>query len=124
TEFYFDNGYIPSENSESVNKTLDYAYSDFCIAQVANHLDNLEIAEKYYKSSLNYRKLFDKESNLMKPKNSEGTHLTNISDDYWGGGYTEGSAWQNSFSVFHNIGDLIELHGGNETFYNHLVKMI
>ncbi|UUX35479.1 GH92 family glycosyl hydrolase [Fundicoccus culcitae] len=123
-EFYFDNGYIPSENSESVNLTLDYSYSDFCIGQVANYLDRGDIAEKYYKYSLNYRNLFDSKSNLMKPRNLNGEHLTDISNYEWGGSYTEGSSWQSSFSVFHNIEDLIKLHGGDEPFYQHVLELI
>lgn len=123
-EFYYDQGYVPAEIEESVNQTLDYAYSDFCIAQVASCLNHKEIMANYYRSSLNYRNLFDKSSGLMKPKSKDGTVIDALPDHRWGGHYTEGSAWQNSFSVFHNIDDLIELNGGDKSFYHLLSELI
>lgn len=123
-EFYFKNGYIPSETHESVNKTLDYAYSDFCIAQVAKSLGREELANKYYLTSLNYRNLFDPKSRLMKPKDAKGNFIEKIKNHRWGDHYTEGSAWQNSLSVFHNVNDLIKLYGGDQAFYEHLEELV
>lgn len=123
-DFYFEKGYIPAETVESVNKTLDFAFSDFCIAQVASTLGKDDIADEYYESSLNYRNLFDESTKLMKPRDANGERLEDFADHRWGEHYTEGSAWQNSFSVFHNIGDLIELHGGDQAFYESLLTLV
>lgn len=116
-------GYLPSDYHESVNKTLDYAYSDFCIAQVASALNKDDIADKFYKRSKNYQNLFDATVNQMMPKNRQGKF--EINNPYtWGNGYTEGSAWQSSLSVYHDISGLIELYGGDAEMYNHLSHLI
>ena len=71
-EEYLERGYVTSGVKESVNKTLDYAYGDFCIARVAEHLGNDDIAKEYYKRSKNYKNLLDKSNGLMRAKNAEG----------------------------------------------------
>lgn len=124
TKHYFEKGYLPASTNESVNKTLDFAYSDFCIAQVAKALGEDEVADKYYESSLNYRHLFDKENMRMSPIGEDGEFVDSINDHRWGEHYTEGSSWQNSFSVFHNIADLIALFGGDEVFYEHINGLV
>lgn len=121
---YAEYGYLPADYHESVNKTLDYAYSDFCIAQVANYLNKEDIAQTYYKRSLSYRYLFKKDLNQMVAKNKDGNFVNQEVAHRWGQHYTEGSAWQNSLSVFHNVSDLIDLYGGDQEFYAHLEKLV
>lgn len=121
---YAEYGYLPADYHESVNKTLDYAYSDFCIAQVANYLDQTEIAERYYARSLSYRHLYQDDLKQMVAKDREGTFVKQEVAHRWGQHYTEGSAWQNSLSVFHNVADLIDLYGGDQAFYEHLEKLV
>ena len=118
-------GYVPCDINirESVNKTQDYAYSDFCIAQVAKALGKDDIAEKYYNYSLNYRNLFQADAKRMLPRKSNG-EFVNVSSYRWGGEYTEGSSWQNSLSVFYNFSDLIEMYGGDEEFTEFMVDLI
>src|SRR5699024_7421360 len=60
----------------------------------------------------------------MHPKDSKGRFTDDFVLHRWGEGFTEGSAWQNSLSVFHNIQDLIDLYGGDEAFYHHLYDLV
>ncbi|MFV5772510.1 glycoside hydrolase domain-containing protein, partial [Pediococcus acidilactici] len=72
TEDYLTYGYVPNHYHESVNHTLDYAYSDFCISQVAKVLEEEEMAKKYQQQSLNYQNIFDYESGFMRSKDKDG----------------------------------------------------
>lgn len=121
---YLDPGYLPNTYHESVNKSLDYCFSDFCIGQVASYLGKDELAQEYWERSLNYRHLFDRQFGSMHPKDSKGRFTDDFVLHRWGEGFTEGSAWQNSLSVFHNIQDLIDLYGGDEAFYHHLYDLV
>lgn len=121
---YLTHGYLPHTYHESVNKSLDYFFSDFCIGQVANYLGKDDLAKEYWQRSLNYRNLFDKKCGNMHPKDSNGAFIEDFVAHRWGEGFTEGSAWQNSLSVFHNIQDLIDLYGGDEALYHHLYDLV
>ncbi|MDF0479379.1 GH92 family glycosyl hydrolase [Vagococcus sp. PNs007] len=123
TNQYNELGYVSSEFGESVNHTQDYAYSDFCIAQVAKTLGKEGLVEEYLERSHNYRNIFDKEVGFMRAKNPDGTFVEEFHPFNWGKHYTEGSAWQNSFAVFHDFADLIELHGGKEVFTEKLIEL-
>lgn len=114
---YNSYGYLPYDKySESVNQTLDYAYSDFCISQVAKLIGDEEIASKFSKSASNYKNLFDSNSGLMRPKDSNGSYRPRFNSIRWGTDYTEGSAWQNSFAVYHDINGLQKMYGANLSF--------
>ncbi|WP_125565786.1 GH92 family glycosyl hydrolase [Companilactobacillus insicii] len=124
TNDYDRYGYLPADKySESVNNTLDYAYSDFCISQVAKILNERDIYQKYFKSSQNYKNLFDKNTGLMRAKLSNGKFKEPFDALSWGTDYTEGSAWQNSFSVFHDIDGLKNLYSEKYGFRNTLIKL-
>ncbi|GIN71204.1 alpha-1,2-mannosidase [Bacillus sp. J14TS2] len=124
TSDYHTYGYIPSDKyHESVNHTLDYAYGDFCIAQVANILGETEIAERYYQSSTNYQNLFDHESGFMRGRDSQGKMSNEFNPFSWGGDYCEGGPWQNSFGVYHDIDGLIGLYGGKKEFEKKLDEL-
>ncbi len=115
-EAYMELGYVPRDIHESVNCNQDYAYGDWCIAQLAHLCGEHEIEERYRKRAQNYKNLFDKETGFMRSRDRKGDFLpADEFDAYsWGGDYTEGSAWQNSFAVFHDIDGLAELYGGKE----------
>lgn len=117
-------GYLPAEHKESVNKTLDYAYSDFCIGRVAEALGKEEEASKYFARSLRYRELYHAEHKQMVGKFKNGSFVDDFVAHRWGGHYTEGSAWQTSLGVYHNIADLIALYGGDEEFVEHLNQLV
>ncbi len=112
---YIKYGYVPRDlYKESVNLTLDAAYGDWCIATVARVLNKNDIYEEYIKRSKNYKNIFDKESGFMRGRNEDGTMSDTFDPYIWGGDYTEGSAWQNSFFVPHDIEGLCELYGGKD----------
>ena len=117
-------GYVPKNlQKESVNLTLDAAYGDWCIATVAKELGYDDIYSEYIERSKNYKNLFDKETGFMRGRDEGG----NMSEDFdpciWGGDYTEGSAWQNSFWVPHDIEGLCRLYGGKDGFLEKLDEL-
>ncbi len=112
---YVKLGYVPKDKfGDNVNLTLDAAYGDFCIAQVAKILGKDDIVEEYMARSKNYKNLFDPETGFMRGKNSDGTFDDGFDPYDWGGDYTEGSAWQSSFAVPHDFEGLSELYGGKD----------
>lgn len=114
-ESYCKLGYVPYENEkESVNLTLDAAYGDWCIAEIAKILGKSDIETEYRKRALNYKNLFDPETGFMRAKDKNGSFRPDFTPIGWGRDYTEGSAWQNSFAVPHDIEGLAELYGGKE----------
>lgn len=121
---YLKLGYVPADIGESVNKTLDYAYSDWLISVVAKHLGKTQVAAEFESKSHNWQNLFDPEAKLMRPKNRAGEFLPDWSPTTWGSGYTEGSAWQNSFAVYQDIPGLIKASGGNQDFAKHLHHLV
>lgn len=108
-------GYVPNDyEHESVNLTLDFAYGDFCIAQVAHVLGYDEIEAEYRQRSKSYQNLFDPAVGFMRGKNAAGERKPNFSCFAWGDEYTEGSAWQSSFAVPHDVEGLAQLYGGTD----------
>lgn len=107
-------GYVPFDYRESVNKTLDYAYGDWCISVLAEHLGKEEIAKEYQKRALNYKNIFDADTKLMKARDKDGNVRSDWREFEWSFDYTEGCAWQNSFSVFHDMAGHAELMGGKD----------
>lgn len=121
---YLQYGYVPNSHDESVNHTLDYAYSDYCIAVVAEKAGQTDLATKYRQRALNYRNIFDSSTGFLRPKNADGTFQENFRPLQWGHGYTEGSVWQNGFAVYQDIAGLANCYGGREQFYQKLVALV
>lgn len=114
-ESYCKYGYVPIEvHKESVNLTLDAAYGDWCIAQIAKILGKENIVKEFSRRADNYKNLFDAETGFMRAKYMNGEFRLDFSPTSWGRDYTEGSAWQNSFAVPHDMEGLSELYGGKE----------
>ena len=112
---YIKYGYLPRElYKESVNNTVDDAYGDFCIAQIANLLGKDELSDLFYKRSNNYKTLFDYKTFFFRGRDINGNMKDNFHPLDWGGEYCEGGAWQSSFSVYHDILGLAKLMGGKE----------
>lgn len=111
-------GYVPCDVgiNENAARTLEYAYDDWCIAQVAKMLGKGGDAEQLKEASLNYKNLFDPETKLMRGRNADGTFQTPFSPYKWGDAFTEGNSWHYTWSVFHDVEGLIELMGGREGF--------
>lgn len=121
---YLKKGYVPSDKyHESVNNSLDAYYCDFCISQMAEKLGQKEIQDKFLKRSQNYNLLFDEATGFMRGRKENGEWSEPFSPIIWGGDYCEGGAWQNSFSVFHDIDGLAELYGGKEKFAEKLDEL-
>jgi predicted alpha-1,2-mannosidase len=118
-EYYNKLGYVPYDVdiNENAARTLEYAYDDFAIYQLAKALNKpKKEIEKYRKRSLNYKNLFDPEYNLMRGKNEDGTFQKPFNPFKWGDAFTEGNSWHYSWSVFHDIQGLIDLMGGKKEF--------
>lgn len=114
-ESYCKLGYVPyEEEKETVNLTLDAAYGDWCIAEIAKILGKPDIEKEYRKRALNYKNLFDPETGFMRAKNRKGEFRPDFVPHGWGRDYTEGSAWQNSFAVPHDMEGLAKLYGGRD----------
>jgi len=121
---YIQHGYVPCDDChETVNYTLDYAYSDYCISVVAAALGKDDIAQEYRERAANYRNVFDAESGLMRGKFANGTFRAPFVPHEWGEDYCEGSAWQNSFAVYHDFQGLQNLYGGETPFLTKLTEL-
>jgi predicted alpha-1,2-mannosidase len=122
---YKELGYVPFENgSWNVSKTMEYAFDDWCIAQVANHLGKKEDYEYFLKRSTNYRNHFDTATGFFRAKSKNNTWKENFKPlAYHSEDYCEANAWQYYWYVPQNIADLIQLTGGATPFENKLDKM-
>lgn len=120
---YLEYGYVPSNHHESVNHTLDYAYSDFCISQVAGTLNKQEDKKLYQKQSLNYKNIFDSETGFMRAKDKKGAFREHFSDIRWGQDYAEGSTWQSSFAVYQDFAGLIDQYGSPKKFEKKIIEL-
>ena len=118
-EYYNDLGYVPYDVNinENAARTLEYAYDDWTIYQLAKALNRpKEEQDLYARRAMNYRNLFDKETNLMRGRNADGSFQTPFSPLKWGDAFTEGNSWHYTWSVFHDPQGLIDLMGGKENF--------
>ena len=118
-EYYNSIGYIPYNVGihESVARTLEYAYNDWCILQLAKKLGRpQEELDKWEERSNNWKNVFDPSHNLMRGRNLDGSFQEPFSPYKWGGAFTEGNAWHYTWSVFHDVDGLAEEMGGKEVF--------
>ncbi len=118
-EYYNKLGYVPYDVkiNENVARTLEYAYDDWCIYQLGKALGkSKKELEPYRRHALNYRNVFDKETNLMRGRNKDGKFQSPFSPLKWGDAFTEGNAWHYTWSVFHDPQGLINLMGGKDVF--------
>jgi predicted alpha-1,2-mannosidase len=117
--YYNKLGYVPYDVklNENAARTLEYAYDDFAIAQLGQALGRpKKEVNLYYKRSQNYRNLFDKQTNLMRGRNQNGTFQAPFNPFKWGDAFTEGNSWHYTWSVFHDVHGLMTLMGGPKPF--------
>ncbi len=117
--YYNDLGYVPYnvDINENVARTLEYAYADFCIWQLAKELKRpTDEIDLFAGRALNYKNVFDKERKLMRGRNIDGTFQSPFSPYKWGDAFTEGNSWHYTWSVFQDIDGLMNLMGGKEDF--------
>ncbi len=125
-DLYREYGYLPQDkNGSSVTITIEYAYDDWCIAQVAKKLGKMDDYESFMKRSSSWKNLFDPASGFIRAKNSDGSWVVPFDPylsehDEHKAMYTEGNAWQHSFFVPHDVQGLAKAHGGNEKFIQKL----
>ena len=118
-EYYNKLGYVPYDVkiNENAARTLEYAYNDWCIYQIAKELGRpKKELDLYAKRAMNYKNLYDKESKLMRGRNEDGTFQSPFSPLKWGDAFTEGNSWHYTWSVFHDPQGLIDLMGGKDSF--------
>ncbi len=114
-EEYKKLGYVPCDlYKESVNLTLDASYGDWCISELIKLLGTNDPYLEYLERSRNYRNIFDKKTGFMRGRTSSGEFEEGFDPTSWGGSYTEGSAYQSSHFVPHDIDGLCELYGGKD----------
>jgi len=118
--YYKKMGYIPAEKEhESVSKTLEYAYDDWCIAQAAEALEKGDISLEYLERAQYYKNLYDPKTGFMRPKRN-GNWIKTFDPFEVSGNYTEANAWQYNLFVPHDINSLNTLYGQETSLSNKL----
>ena len=127
---YKKNGYIPYNvtdqyNTEnwSLSRTLEYAFDDFCIAEMAQKMGKTELANEFYKRSQNYRNVFNPATGFMQPIDDKGVFQPNFNPDEYTAHICESNAWHYFWSVQHDIKGLVSLTGGQDKFTAKLDSM-
>ena len=127
---YVKRGYLTtsSTKSGSVSTTQEYNITDFAISQLAKSMNKKEDEIFYGKRSISYRKLFDSEFGLLRPKNPDDSWVTPFSPNTGANfqknlGFIEGNSWQYTFMVTHDTRGLMKLIGGKEEYSNQLQKV-
>jgi predicted alpha-1,2-mannosidase len=120
---YKKQGFISMDDEhESVSKTLEYAYDDWCIAQMAQILNKKEDYEYFMKRSQSWKNIFDWNTGFMRPKKNGGWDKP-FDPREINNNFTEGNSWQYSFFVPQDIPGMIEAYGGNDKFEAKLDEM-
>jgi predicted alpha-1,2-mannosidase len=124
-EEYLKLGYDPADKvDQAAAETVDAAYGDYCIAQVAKALGKTDDYAMFMKRSENWRNIFDPNVGFFRGKKSDGSYLEPFDPIRWGDPYVEGSAYQHRFDAPHAMPELIEAMGGKEKVVAKLEKMI
>jgi hypothetical protein len=119
-KLYREKGYIPSDKEgEAVSKTLEYAYDDYCIAQMAKAMGKEDIYRDYIQRSQNWKNIFNPKTGFFQAKINE-TFVGPFDPREVNFNFTEGNAWQYAFAVQHDIQGLIYMLGGNTAFEDKL----
>ena len=121
--YYNTLGYVPYDVkiNENAARTLEYAYDDFTIYQLAKALKRPQSEiDRFAKRCQNYRNLFDSKAGLMRGKNKDGSFQIPFNPFKWGDAFTEGNSWHYTWSVFHDVQGLMNLMGGRQKFVTKL----
>lgn len=121
-EDYLKYGYVPEDkNGYSVSKTLEYAYDDWAIAQLAKKAGDKDTEAEYLKRSESYKNVYNPKSGFMHPKLSDGIFKKEFDPmDTHGQGFIEGNAFNYGLYVPQNVPDMIKMMGGKTKFSKHL----
>lgn len=116
-EWYKKLGYCPVDKvGEAVSNTLEGAYNDYCVAQMAKALGRMNEYHYFLERSLNYRNVFDPETGFMRGRNSDGSWVEASDPTQWYPWFTEANAWIYTWYVPHDVQGLINLIGGRDRF--------
>ncbi len=124
-EDYRKLGYMSLSYTRSASRTLEYAYNDYCISEVARALGHVDEAERYLKRSKNWKLLWDPAKKCIRPRYADGKWLEDFqceheypdgTTEWWDAPFYEGSGFQYSTFVPHDVQGLIEQLGGNQKF--------
>jgi predicted alpha-1,2-mannosidase len=118
-QYYNTLGYVPYDVKidENAARTLEYAYDDFAIYELGKALHKPESEIAIFKEhAMNYKKLFDPQTGLMRGKNKDGSFETPFNPFKWGDAFTEGNSWHYTWGVFQDIKGLENLMGGRKQF--------
>ncbi|MCZ8297860.1 MAG: GH92 family glycosyl hydrolase [Flavobacterium sp.] len=122
-EAYKKQGFIAMDDEhESVSKTLEYAYDDWCIAQMAKILGKSDDYQYFMKRAQAWKNVFDPNTGFMRPKKNGGWDKS-FDPREINNNFTEGNSWQYSFFVPQDITGMIEAYGGNSKFEAKLDEM-
>lgn len=114
---YMKRGYVPIDKEpEAASKTVEYAYDDWTIAQMAKAMGKQDIADRFYKRAGNWRHVFDPETGFVRARKSDGSFRTPFDPAAvgYGSDYTEGNAWEYSWYVPQDTAGLIKALGGDD----------
>ena len=118
SELYINYGWIPANfKIETVSKTLEYAYDDWCIARMAEALGHEELAARYDRRAMSYREIFDPETGFMRAKNIDGSWSEGFNQLSGSRDYTEATPWQYRFFIPHDMEGMSCLLGGKDKLY-------
>jgi predicted alpha-1,2-mannosidase len=118
-DYYNNLGYVPYNVgiNENAARTLEYAYADFCIWQIARNIGKPQAEiDLFAGRAMNYKNVFDNGRKLMRGRNIDGTFQSPFSPYKWGDAFTEGNSWHYTWSVFQDVAGLVKLMGGKENF--------
>jgi len=118
-KYYNELGYVPYDVkiNENAARTLEYAYDDFAIYQLGKALGKPESEIAIYKQrAMNYKKVFDPETGLMRGRNQDGSFQSPFNPYKWGDAFTEGNSWHYTWAVFQDVQGLVDLMGGRDKF--------
>lgn len=128
--YYIEKGFVPfpfkplvkAFHKQGTGQTLEYAYQDWTLAQLAKELDKQEDYQYFLDRSKFYRNVFDSQSGFMRPKDERGKWLVAFDPSEYAEGFVESNAFQGTWYVPHDINGLAELMGGNDVLIERLNK--
>ncbi|MEA3503831.1 MAG: GH92 family glycosyl hydrolase, partial [Bacteroidota bacterium] len=122
-KYYKSLGYIPaSEEGESVSKTLEYAYDDWCIAEFAKKMGDADTYHKFIERGQYWKNLYDPSTRFMRAKMGAGWFSPFDAREV-NFNYTEANAWQYNFFVPHDVITMVDYMGGDKSFARFLDKL-
>ena len=122
-------GYIPHHSNPekrqnwSLSKTMEYAYDDYCIAVMAQKLGKKDIADEFFKRSLNYKNLYNPASSFFQARDEKGHFAPKFNPNDYSADICESNGWQYFWYAPHDIDGLIGLVGGEKRFTEKLDSM-